>query len=161
MSCSAGWIARVSGPHQGKQYKSTRVCRPSSLCLPTDQSPSEGQRKAAPGPEAIKALMAFDSNFFMSPQPEGPASGEIGCLLLPIKAHKLCPQTPLNGISVLSQCVCACVSERTEETGLRSDWGRGHANGEMVLVTGPKGLDAFLQLLHQFRQGSKPSREHI
>lgn len=113
------------------------------------------------GPEAIKALMAFDSNFFMSPQPAGPASGEIGCLLLPIKAHKLCPQIPLNGISVLRECVCACVSERSEDAGLRNRRGGGLANRETVLVMGPKGLDAFLQLLHQFRQESKPSGEHI
>lgn len=97
----------------------------------------------------------------MSPQPAGPASGEIGCLLLPIKAHKLCPQIPLNGISVLGECVCACVSERSEEAGLRRKRGRGLANRETVLVTGPKGLDAFLQLLHQFRQESRPSGERI
>lgn len=132
----------------------------SSHCLPTDQSPSEGQGEAAAGPEAIKALMAFDSNFFMSPQPAGPASGEIGCLLLPIKAHRLCPQTPLNGISVLGECVCACVSKRGEEAGLRSRRGGGLANRETVLVAGPKALDAFLQLLHQFRQEPKPSGDH-
>lgn len=71
------------------------------------------------GPEAIKALMAFDSNFFMSPQPAGPASSKIGCLLLPIKAHKLCPQITLNGISVLRECVCTYAKERSEETRLR------------------------------------------
>ncbi len=144
-----------------REWERVPGCRPSSRCLPTDQSPSEGQGEAAAGPEAIKALMAFDSNFFMSPQPAGPASGEIGCLLLPIKAHKLCPQIPLNGISVLRECVFACVSERSEEAGLRSRRGGGLANRETVLVTGPKGLDAFLQLLHQFRQKSKPSGEDI
>lgn len=110
------------------------------------------------GPEAIKALMAFDSNFFMSPQPAGPASSKIGCLLLPIKAHKLCPQITLNGISVLRECVCTYAKERSEEARLRR---RGGGNCEKVLVTGPKGLDAFLQLLHQFRQKSKPSGKHI
>lgn len=113
------------------------------------------------GPEPNKTLMAFDSNFSTVHSPRGPASGKIGCLLLPIKAHKLCPQILVNGISVLRECVCACVSERGKEAGLRSRRRGGLANRETVLATGPNVLDAFLQLLHQFRQESKPLGEHF
>ncbi len=136
-----GFLGHTRG---SSKWERVPGCRPSSRsrCLPTDQSPCEGQGEATTGPEAIKAPMAFDSNFFMSPQLAGPASGKIGCLLLPIKAHKLCPQIQLNGISVFRECVCACVSERSEGAGLRSRRWRAFANHETVLATGPKGLDA-------------------
>lgn len=142
-----------------REYGRVPGCRLSSHCLPSDQIPSEGRGEAVAAPEPIKALMDFDSDFFMRPQPAGPASGEIGCLLLPIKAHKLYPQ--INGISVLGECVCAYVAERSEETGLKSERGKGLAARETVLVTGPKALDVFPQLLHQLRQQSNPSGEHI
>lgn len=108
----------MEAPGLNRLWEQERVpgSRLSTHCLPTDQSPSETQGEALTGPEPIKALMAFDSNFFMSPQP---ASGEIVCLPLPIKAHKLCPQIPLNGIAVLEERVCACVSENEEEAGFR------------------------------------------
>lgn len=54
--------------------------------------PPEGQGEAKARPEPNKILMAFDSNFSTVHSPCGPASGKIGCLLLPIKhttyAHK-------------------------------------------------------------------------
>lgn len=94
-----------------------RVVSPRLCChsLSTEQSPYEGLREIVVRPEAIKALMDFDSNFFMSPQLMGQASGKFGCLLLSMKAHKLCPQVPLNSISVLRGFVCACVTERGEK----------------------------------------------
>lgn len=99
------------GPHEGKQYESEGgsqgAGRPHAV-YPQTRAPPKGQGEAPAAPDAIKYLMDFDSNFFMSPQLAKSASGQIGCLLLPIKAHKLCPQIPLNGISVFRECVCAC-----------------------------------------------------
>ena len=112
-------------------------------------------------PEANKTLMAFDSNFSTAHSPRGPASGEIGCLLLPINAHKLCPQILVNGISVLRECVCASVSGRREEAEPKTQETGGLANREMVPITGPKVLEAFLQLLHQIRQESQPLGEYF
>lgn len=71
------------------------------LCLPTEQRPSEGRGEILVRPEAIKDLMGSDSNFFMNPQPEGPASGEIGCLLLPIK-HTNCAHRAHSMVSLCS-----------------------------------------------------------
>lgn len=75
-------------------------------------------------------------------------SGEIGSLLSPIKVHILCPQIPVNGMSVLRECVCLRVSKKAWWRSRRSG---ERASREMVLVTGPRLLDVFFQLLHQAR----------
>ena len=54
------------------------------------------------GPEVNKPLMAFDGNF---------STVQIGSLLSPIKVHILCPQIPVNGMSVLRERVCIRVSK--------------------------------------------------
>lgn len=86
-------------------------------------------------PEANKPLMTFDGNFSTVHSPQGPSSGELGSLLSPIKVHILCPQIPVNGISVLREPVCVRVSKEARWRSRRSG---ELASREMVLVTGPR-----------------------
>lgn len=95
--------------HQGKQRKDGESPRSQVVLIMFTHKPEalRGPKEATTGPELNKTLMAFDINFSRVHSPQGPVSGKFGCLL-PIKAHKLCPQIPLNGISVLRACLCMC-----------------------------------------------------
>lgn len=78
----------------------------------------------------------------------------------PLK-HTNCTHKSHWMVSLSSDCVCACVSERGNEAGPRSRRREGLANRETLLASRPKSLDTFLQLLHHGRHQSKPLEEHI
>lgn len=111
-----GPLEAVRGEHSPAVYPQTRVL------LRTRKKLWQGQKLINPW-------------WLLTPisrQSTGAYSGEIRSPLSPIKVHTLCPQIPVNGMSVLRERVCVYVSKEA--------WWRSRRSGEptireMVLVT--------------------------
>lgn len=122
LDCSGVWATPGEAVREQERVPG---CRPSSLCLPMDQSPSKGQGEAAAGPGAIKAMMAFDSNFFMSPQPQALPVVRSGASSCPLK-HTNCAHKSHSMVSLCSGSVFVHVWVREVR---KQDWGVGWGSG--------------------------------
>lgn len=117
-----------------RKRESQGACCPPAI-YPHQNPPTHPEKKkkdggeATSGPEAIKVLMAFDSNFFMSPRPAGAASGEIGCLFCPLK-HTDCAHKSRSMVSLCSGSVFV-------HTWVRSVWNQAWWAEAGRIVRGP------------------------